>query len=141
MYGNYFAPGYQPNYYPMNGAVPDHLSQLRNQQMQPPQPPQCNCGIIWVLGEAEAKSYPVAPGNTVILWDKDNPTIFIKSADVSGVPSLRILDWVERQQPSTNPQTSPVNMNADFITRKEFDERMAKFEAIAASAKEDTANA
>ena len=93
MYGNYYGMGFQPSYFPAGGAMPDNLAQLRNQQMQAQPAPQCGNGIIWVLGEAEAKGYPVAPGNTVILWDKDNPTIFVKSADASGIPSLRILDW------------------------------------------------
>ena len=133
MMGNYFGMGYQPSFYPMNGAMPDHLAQLRNQQLQPQSVPQCGNGIIWVLGEAEAKGYPVAPGSTVILWDKDNPTIFVKSADASGIPSLRILDWKERQQapsPSNSPQEPTLVPMTDYVTRKEFEQLAAKIEAI-----------
>lgn len=118
MYGN--------NYYGMNyggypnpyTGVPDGLSQLRAAQgQQAPAMP----GMIWVLGEAEARSYPVAANTTVVLWDKDTPTIFIKSADASGIPSLRVLEWKDR---SPAPQAAPAG---EYITRKEFEEWAAKF--------------
>jgi hypothetical protein len=138
MYGNYYAPGWQqPNYYPMSGAAPDRLMQLR--EAQAPQPmPASNSGIIWVLGEAEAKSYPVAPGNTVILWDKDNPTIFIKSADAAGIPSLKILDWVERApMVAREPLQSPLT---GYVTREEFEALRLKIETLTSNAKEVDSN-
>lgn len=138
MYGNYYAPGWpQPNYYPMNGAAPDRLMQLREVQA-PPQPQASGNGIIWVLGEAEARSYAVAPGNTVTLWDRDNPTIYIKSADSAGIPSLRIIDWTERspQKASENAQ----NASADYVRREEFEALRAKIEALTTRSREDTAN-
>jgi hypothetical protein len=138
-YGNYFMPGWQqPNYYPMSGAVPDRLMQLREGQ-GPMQPQASNTGIIWVLGEAEAKSYPVAPGNTVILWDKDNPTIFVKSADAAGIPSLRVLDWKERSPQTTSE--SMQNASSDYVRREEFEALRAKIEALTSIKKEDIANA
>ena len=39
------------------------------QQMQPQS--QQN-GVIWVQGEAAAKSYLIAPGSTVPLWDSED---------------------------------------------------------------------
>lgn len=131
MSGNYF--GFNPGYYPSRGAMPDNLAQLRGQQI-PQASAQYGCGIIWVLGEAEARGYPVAPGNTVILWDRDNPTIYVKSADISGIPSIRAFDLVERkalaespQNPLASPEASPMS---EYITREEFDKRMAKIEAV-----------
>ena len=52
--------------------------------------PQFNTGVtysptnsfIWVQGEAGAKSYPVAPGNRIALFDSENPVVYIKSVDV-----------------------------------------------------------
>ncbi len=49
--------------------------------------------MLWVQGEAAAKSWAVAPGATVVLWDSENPFIYIKSADASGVPSMRKIRW------------------------------------------------
>lgn len=114
--------GYQNPYYP--APMPDNLAQLRQQPAQTPQ-----TGMIWIQGETGAKSYMVAPGNTVALWDSENPTIYIKSCDNSGMPSMRIIDYVERtQKPSPAPAAAPA---PEYVTRQEFDALAAKFEAMA----------
>lgn len=138
---------YQPNYgyqYPYYGAqppMPDNLAQLRinANQMQnavtqpsvPSQPMQQQSSqIIWVSGEAGAKSYLVAPGNTVMLLDAENSVFYLKSADASGMPlPLRVFDYKERtttaQQAFGGPVTAEsVNLD-NFVTRKEFDELKA----------------
>ena len=56
-------------------------------------------GIIWVQGEAGAKSYLVAPNTTVQLWDSESQTIYLKSADSSGMPSIKVLDYTVREAP------------------------------------------
>ena len=61
------------------------------------QPYQQSQGIIWVSGEAGAKAYLVAPNTTVQLWDSENQTIYLKSADASGMPSMRVLDYTMRE--------------------------------------------
>lgn len=60
------------------------------------QQPQQQSGLIWVQGEAAAKSYLVAPGQTVQLWDSEEKVIYLKSADASGMPSMKILDYTIR---------------------------------------------
>lgn len=52
--------------------------------------------IIWVQGENAAKSYPVNPNTAVALWDSEQQTIYIKSVDANGRPSLKILDYIDR---------------------------------------------
>ena len=129
--------GYQPNYYG-NGAMPDNLSQLRMGQQMPqqmpqmqaaPQPAQQTSPIIWVQGEAGAKSYLVAPGNTVMLLDSENSTFYLKSADASGMPlPLRIFDYKERTtaaQQAFGGSVTAESVNLDnFVTREEFERRM-----------------
>lgn len=109
MYGNHYYPP-QGGFYqatPQNGAMPDNLAAYKAPYQMPPQPammqpqpapqvPQTVSALTFVLGEAEASAYPVAPGNTVSLWDKSESTVYIKSVDASGVPSMRILDYTER---------------------------------------------
>ena len=111
MYGNPYYPP-QGGFYPatpQNGAMPDNLAAYKAPYQMPPQPammqpqpqtaqqmPQTVSALTFVLGEAEASAYPVAPGNTVGLWDKSESTVYIKSVDASGVPSMRILDYTER---------------------------------------------
>ena len=64
--------------------------------MQQQQQQQQQTGINWVQGEAGAKAYLVAPGQTVQLWDSEEKIIYLKSADASGMPSMKILDYTIR---------------------------------------------
>lgn len=64
--------------------------------IQPYQQVQPTYGINWVQGLNGAKAYLVAPGNTVQLWDSESQTIYLKSADPSGLPSIKILDYTIR---------------------------------------------
>ena len=114
----YYNGGYYPQY--QNGAIPDMLGQYKGQYQQPIPQMQQNIpaqnmqipiptaqqkpsnDIIWVQGEAGAKGYLVAPNNTVVLWDTENPIIYVKSADASGIPSMRVLDFEERNVNSQN---------------------------------------
>ena len=54
--------------------------------------------MLW-LSEEQARSYPVAPNNTVPIWDTENQVIYLKSADVMGRPSMKILDYTIREEP------------------------------------------
>lgn len=48
---------------------------------------------IWVQGEAGAKSYLVAPNTSVDLWDSEKQLIYVKSADASGMPTMRTIEY------------------------------------------------
>lgn len=123
MYGNHYA-GY-PSYYPMQGNVPDQLSQLRMQQAPTPAQ-QGGSGLVWVQGEAGAKSFLVAPGTTVMLMDSESPVFYLKSADQIGMPMpLRIFDFTERNATHTEAKPQTEFDPSIYITRKEFDERMS----------------
>lgn len=78
---------------------------------------QNTSGLIWVQGEAGAKSYMVAPNNTVALWDSESQTVYLKSADASGMPSMRILDYTIRQEASRTPLKSS---ESDFATKSDL---------------------
>ena len=78
--------------------------------------PQQNTGITWVQGEAGAKSFFVAPNTTVQLWDSERQTIYLKSADASGMPSIKTLDYTIRPEASTSSvqsvsMTDPINVS------------------------------
>jgi len=147
--GSYPMGGYQPGGYAP--GVPDQLAQLRQAQMQQPMlvqpqpaaPQQGQAGgIIWVQGEAGAKAYPVAPGGVVSLWDSENQTIYIKSADMSGLPSMRVLDYTERGGPPAQAPAQDIDLSA-YITREELESILAerlKRPARAPKPKEDTEN-
>ena len=82
---------------------------------------QGNTGNInWVQGEAGAKSFLVAPGQSVLLMDSESNVFYIKSSDASGMPMpLRTFDYKERIA-KADTQT------ADYITRAEFEKRLAE---------------
>ena len=83
---------YQPNYF--QSPMPDQLTQLRQQQYQAMQPQQMAQqqapSIVWVQSEMEAASYLVAPNSAVTLWDSNFPVVYLKQADASGKPSMKI---------------------------------------------------
>lgn len=114
--------GWQNPYYAQ--PMPDNLAQLRQQQMppmmapQPPQNPMAQSGVQWVSGEQEARNWMIAPNAAVALWDSTAPTVYLKQADASGKPSLKIYDLVERSQ---TPPASPQAKAVDFVMREEFD--------------------
>ena len=136
---NYY--GQQPTF-PNGNAVPDMLNQYKGQYQQPMQPqpmpqqmmpaPVPSNDMIWVLGEIEATSYPVAPNATVTLWDKNEQTIYIKSVNAQGVPSMRVLDYKERTAEGKNePHKHECQCNKDFVHIDEFNQLKANFEALA----------
>lgn len=86
-------------------------------------PQQVNNGLIWVQGEAGAKSYLVAPGQSVLLLDSENNVFYIKSSDGSGMPMpLRTFDYKER----TVVAKSETTEKPDYITRDEFEKVIAE---------------
>lgn len=72
--------------------------------------------IIPVVGRAGAESYPIGPGNTLVLMDTDpnSGLIFIKSRDTFGNnPILEVYKKVEE----------PKNQNeVNFVTQSSFNE-------------------
>lgn len=127
----YYAPFYRPTYY-----APIQQDAMNQQFQQPiPQNPQAQQtnDFLWVLNENEATSYPVAPNNTVTLWDKNLPTIYVKSVNMQGVPSMRILDFTERTQNSaTTAQTASNPNDEEFVKVDEFNALQAKLDGLAA---------
>lgn len=100
-----------------NGYPVNYQNPYLTQQQQYQQPVQQSSGIIWVLGEAGAKSYMVAPNSSVALFDSESQTVYIKSADPSGMPQMKVLDYTIRD---TNPVKPAVN-GINYATKEDFD--------------------
>ena len=131
----YYAPFYRPTYYDQM-QTPQNMNQFNQQYQQPmvAQPtvpaPQANNGLVWVQGEAGAKSYPIAPGCTVMLMDSEGERFYLKSADASGMPlPLRVFEYKERTETAQQTTAGSVadfpDLNDKFVTREEFERRMA----------------
>lgn len=122
IYPNFYQP-YQPYSYQM-----------------PQTAPQSQNGIIWVQGEAGAKSYLMTAGQSVLLMDSEKNSFYIKSTDPSGMPlPLRIFDYTERNSVQNSPeiQTFSGTDMTNYITRQEFEEKISQL----ISQKEDFKNA
>ena len=121
-YNNYYPMGYQPMY--QSNAYPTQMN-AGSAQSNTQNP------LIWVQGEAAAKSYPIAPNTSVPLFDSEANVIYIKSADMSGMPSIKILDYTVRDNTPHKADIQPV---VDYATKddlqniqKEIDALKAKF--------------
>lgn len=110
-YYNGFPATYQPMY---------QQQQQYQQPYQVAQPAQQNAGIIWVQGEAGAKSYLVAPNTTVQLWDSEAQVIYLKSADASGMPSMKVLDYTIRGDSAPSAAISgPGGTDIPYATKED----------------------
>jgi len=127
-FNNGFPVGYQP-YQPF--TQPYTPVQVQNQNLAPVQ----QNGIIWVQGEAGAKSYLIAPNTTVQLWDSESQTIYLKSADASGMPTMKVLDYTIREtakNPSKTVETVPMDKYSEFVTKREIDGILSEIDGLKA---------
>lgn len=103
--------------YPNYSNFQNYNSSFAPQIQQPSNQLNQHNNIIWVCGEAGAKSYLVAPNTTVQLWDSEEQVIYLKSADASGMPTMKVLDYSIRE----NPNTPSIELaESDFATKKEL---------------------
>lgn len=124
-YNPNFPIGYQP-YYPQQ-----YQQQYQPQpQMQVQQNAPANGNLIWVQGEAGAKSYLVAPNSTVQLWDSEKQTIYLKSADASGMPSMKTLDYTIRDLPAVNAPVTASAPAVEYVTKSELQALYGRIEAL-----------
>lgn len=113
-----------------NGMFPMNYPAMQYPQMpmqSPQQQQQAQNSITWVSGEAGAKAYLISPNTTMPLWDSEAQTIYLKSADASGMPTMKILDYTIREQ--NNQHTSALMQSSDYVTHDElsaFEERITK---------------
>ena len=108
------------NYFPMNYPYMQYQPQYQQQMQQqiPQQNPQAaqgnqTAGVNWVQGDSGARSWLLAPNQSVLLMDSESNRFFIKTADASGMPlPLRIFEYKE-----LTDAPKPVS----FVTKDEFE--------------------
>lgn len=73
--------GYNTYQFGQVNPLQPQMDRLANMQAQYQQPQQQNVnqGILWVQGEAGAKSYLVAPNTSVLLMDSEESRFFYKN--------------------------------------------------------------
>ena len=125
--------GYQP-YQMYQPPMADQLMQLRQNQYQPnmQQAPQQqpSPSIVWVQNEMEAANYLVAPNSAVTLWDSNAPVVYLKQADASGKPSMKIYDLVERTQRPVQAAQAPAVEYAPLSRLEALEARLNELSAV-----------
>ena len=112
---NFFPTGYQPVYpqaYPQPTPV-----QANPQQIYPQTTPNNQNGIIWVQGIEGAKAHHVGAGQSVLLMDSDANCLYLKSADQSGLPTLRVFDYTERVDTPSKAKNDDLS---EFLTKEDL---------------------
>lgn len=131
-----YTPGYGYNPYQFGQVNPlqpqmDRLASMQAQfQQQQAQP--VNQGILWVQGEAGAKSYLVAPNTSVLLLDSESEKFYIKTTDQAGMPTLRTFEYKEvtaGAAPVAQKQPE-INMDDKYVTRQEYNDLWGKYEEL-----------
>ena len=129
--------GYQPYqmYQPYQPPMADQLTQLRQQQFPSVQnvqqtQQQTQSGMIWVQNEMEAANYLVAPNSAVTLWDSNSPVVYLKQADASGKPSMKIYDLVERTQRPVQAAQAPAVEYAPLSRLEALEARLNELTAV-----------
>ena len=148
-YGNY-APFYRGGFFnPMQTQPMPQMADNQNQFAQPYQQPiqtnptpmpmqsQQTNDMLFVLNENEASAYPVAPNNSVVLWDKNNKTFYIKTANAQGIPSMQIYDFTERVQTQENaPKTHECTCGDKYATKEQINDLRGKIDDLTAKYEE-----
>ena len=117
-YGNYPNQMYQPS---ITQATPNPSYQPWQPMLQQPSynysQGSGGTSIVWVQGEADARAYPVAPGQRAIMMDSE--ALYIKSADVTGRPMpLEVYDLVKRENVVDSSEASKGN---EYVTKADLE--------------------
>ena len=91
-YYNSYQQSYQPYQQNFQNPMPNYQPQYSMNTMQNP---STGSGILWVQGEIGARAYPVAPGSSLLLMDSEAQNFYIKTADMSGMPTMKKYSYAE----------------------------------------------
>lgn len=122
---NYYPATYQP-YQNLYQPQYPQIQQIQQTTQQPVQ-----SGMLWVSNEQEAYAYPVAPNNAVALWDSSRQTVYVKQADASGKPTIKIYDLAERalNAPECVDKTGEAK-NIEYATKSDLEAFSRDYEAV-----------
>lgn len=115
--------------YPYTGYQPYYQPTYQQYQPQTAQAPSTD--ILWVQGEAGAKSYLVGAGHAALLMDSEAERFYIKTSDASGVPQpLRTFEYKEITAGATASQVGTAMPQGDYVTRAEYEALTARVDAL-----------
>ena len=100
---------------------PQYPSNINQQQNNP---------IIWIQGIEAAKAYQTAPNSTVVLFDSEEQVIYLKSSDMQGRPSMRILDYTIRSEAPKTAQNALAGNNAQIPTKEDISALQSQIDSL-----------
>lgn len=120
----------QPNPYMQNNYPQSFAPSMMPQQSMPPHTQ--NSSINWVQGEIGARAYPVGAGSSVLLMDSEGQNFYIKSADTSGMPTLKKYAYSEVvEEPLKLESKDPANFDtAHLASRDEVKQLQEKIKEL-----------
>ena len=127
---------YPATYQPM-GYYPPAYQQAQPQQ---PTPRIQSSGFVPVQSEQEARSYPVAPGNSVTFKDETAPFCYVKTMGFNSLdrPTFERYRLVKEDAPQDAQEGAKSGDNAEsgirveYALKSEFDALRAEVEALKA---------
>lgn len=95
-------------------------------------------GVIHVRGEAEARNYPVAPGNSIVFKDEDAPYIYVKTMGFSQFDSPSFEKYRLQKEDPSPAQGDAYAMKSELaILAAKINDIDAKLKAIKGGADDD----
>lgn len=151
-YPYYQQMNYQPNYYnqpnPYYQQMQNQAMMQQNQQMQQAQqnqpvqqmqqPTIQQSGFVPVRSEQEARSYPVAPGNSVTFKDENAPYCYVKTMGFNQLdqPTFERYRLVKEDVPAeaaeyaTTAQTQQKKVAVDYALKADLEAVWAEIDAL-----------
>ena len=134
MFGSpdYFSNPWTGSGYPygMNPATANPPQQMQFGMQQQPQQQQQQVNNISVAiihgGDKAANDYLMAPNQTIVLVDNEEGLVYIKETNGSGMQ-------ITNRKFKEEKQASLQQMQADFVTRDEFEKRIAELANVSKS--------
>lgn len=117
-YPNYY-PQYQPVYQPTQTAQ-QAQPQMQQQSFSPAINQIQNGGFIPVRSEAEARAYPVAPGNSITFKNETAPYCYTKTMGFSQLEAPRFEKYrlVKEDEPETSEASGEVKQ--EYVSKADF---------------------
>lgn len=139
---NYFGNPSPYNYQPTQQPMMQQPQQMP-QQMQPQPRPAIQQGLVLVQSEQEARSYPVAPGNSITFKDESGPYCYVKTMGFNQLdrPSFeryRLVKEDAPQEAQSGPQSGEQAEKAtsiEYALKSDVDALRADVEAVKAKLK------
>lgn len=120
-YPNYYPASYQPMYQQGYQQPTPTVQQTQPQQSYAPNQNQIqNGGFVPVRSEAEARAYPVAPGNSITFKNETAPYCYTKTMGFSQLEAPRFEKYrlVKEDEPETSEASGEVKQ--EYVSKADF---------------------